>query len=56
VFSVNNNLLSFIVFVLVDIKGFLVVDIDEVLSFIGEDLPPFQVRLSAPDLHVRGSS
>jgi hypothetical protein len=38
--TVDNNLLSFIVFLLVDINNFLVLDVDEVFSMISEDLPP----------------
>jgi hypothetical protein len=38
----------------VNIESFLVLDVDEVLSFISEDLPPS--RAGAPDLHMVGSS
>jgi hypothetical protein len=37
----DNHLLSFNIFVLINIKGLLVLNVDEVLSFISEDLPPF---------------
>jgi hypothetical protein len=54
VFSPDNNLLSFFVLVSVNINCFSVLNVDEMLSFIGEDLPPFTA--GAPDLHVTGFS
>jgi hypothetical protein len=52
--SVDNNLLSFNISVLEDIKAFLVVNVLEVHTFIGEDLPPFTA--GAPDSHGCSSS
>jgi hypothetical protein len=40
---VDNNLLSFIISVLENIKSLLVVDIDELTTLIDEDLPPSRV-------------
>jgi hypothetical protein len=41
--SVDDNLLSFNIFSLIDIKCLLVSDIDELVSSVLEDLPPFRV-------------
>jgi hypothetical protein len=40
VLSPDDNLSSFFIFASMYIKSFIVSDVDEVLSFIGEDLPP----------------
>jgi hypothetical protein len=48
--AVDNNLLSFSILSLVNVKNLLVLDVDEVVSSVLEDLPP--VRVSAPDLHL----
>jgi len=50
----NDNLLTFNIFALEDIKAFLVLPVDEVFIRVGEDLPPS--RVGAPDLHVLVSS
>jgi len=52
--GMDDNCLTFSVFVSRDIKGFLVLPIDEVFLLIGKDLEP--LRVSAPDLHVAGLS
>jgi hypothetical protein len=39
----DNNLLSFNIFSTMDINNLLVIDVDEVLSSVLEDLPPFRV-------------
>jgi hypothetical protein len=43
----HDNLLSFIILVLIDINCLLVLDVNEVFSLEHEDLPP--VRVGAPD-------
>lgn len=49
------NLLALYIFTLVDIEAFVsLLDVTEVLSLVGEDLPPS--RVGAPNLHVVGSS
>jgi hypothetical protein len=50
----GDDLLSFNIFALVDIDCFTVLDVEEMLINVLEDLPP--LRVSAPDLHVVGSS
>jgi hypothetical protein len=52
--AINLNILSFSIFSSSNIKNLLVLDIDEVSSVVGEDLPPS--RVGAPDLHVGGLS
>jgi hypothetical protein len=51
---VDNDLLSFNVFVSRNIKNSTILEVDEHLTFILEDLPP--VSIGAPDLHVVGLS
>jgi hypothetical protein len=50
VFAPDPNGLSFNILSSGDIKCLTIVPVDEVFSFILEDLPP--VGVSAPDLHV----
>jgi hypothetical protein len=40
VFFPDDNLLTFNIFSLIDIKCLLVLDVDEVLSSVSENLPP----------------
>jgi hypothetical protein len=49
VFLPDDNLLSFNILILIDIKCLLVVDIDEVFSSSPEDLPP--IGVGAGDFH-----
>jgi len=48
--SVDLNVLSFSIFSTSNIKGFVVLDIDEVFTIKLEDLPPSTV--SVPHLHI----
>jgi hypothetical protein len=50
----DDNLLSFKILVLIDIKCLLGSDVNEVFSLIPEDLPP--IRVGAGDLHVSRTS
>ena len=49
-----NNLLTFFIFALPDIKNLLVLNIDQVLASVSEQLEPSGVGV--PHLHVVGSS
>ena len=52
--SIGNNSGSFSIFASSNIKAFSILEVDEVFTFILEDLPPS--RVGAPDLHVLSSS
>ena len=54
VFTPGKNSLTFNIFSSTDIKSFSVLKIDEVFTFIFEDLPPF--RVGAVDSHFLGST
>jgi hypothetical protein len=47
---INNNFLSFSILLLIDIKNLLVLGVNEILSFVFEDLPPFWCCSSYPHL------